>query len=203
MVTEQLWTIDDSHTPTPKMEPSISVGRWSWRLELPIRCCVGSLSKNLRRKSPKCRVYNYPSLSKAFLTPFVLIFYSHLNLPCLIFPFSYVEPLKSNLSLWNNFLKFLIKYVCLFFLSNRLLGKLPSRIWFLRGLHALDSLVNLLDGVVPVGIEALYDLKGMNLSTNRFPEQLPRDIGGCFLLKLVDFTHFSENLFTGSIPESM
>jgi Leucine-rich repeat (LRR) protein len=73
----------------------------------------------------------------------------------------------------------------------------------LRGLHALDSLDNLLDGVIPIGIEALYDLKGMNLSTNRFPEQLPGDIGGCFLLKLVDFTHFSENLLTGSIPESM
>ncbi|KAJ7950125.1 Leucine-rich receptor-like protein kinase family protein [Quillaja saponaria] len=87
-----------------------------------------------------------------------------------------------------------------FFPSMWLSGRLPSGIWFLRGLQSLDLSDNLLDGEIPEGIENLYDLREISLNKNRFIGRLPMDIGGCLLLKSLDF---SDNFLSGSLPESM
>lgn len=39
-------------------------------------------------------LYNYPSLSGSLSALFAHLFHSHLNLPCLLLPFSSVEPLR-------------------------------------------------------------------------------------------------------------
>ncbi|XP_076904165.1 uncharacterized protein LOC143559482 [Bidens hawaiensis] len=45
-------------------------------------------------REPNLVLYNYPSFSGAFSALFAHIFHRHLNLPCLILPFSSVEPFK-------------------------------------------------------------------------------------------------------------
>ncbi|KAG2704914.1 hypothetical protein I3760_05G028400 [Carya illinoinensis] len=52
-----------------------------------------ALSKASEDKVPNLVLYNYPSFSGAFSALFAHLFHSRLNLPCLILPFSSVEPL--------------------------------------------------------------------------------------------------------------
>uniref|UniRef100_A0A5B7C0F6 Uncharacterized protein n=1 Tax=Davidia involucrata TaxID=16924 RepID=A0A5B7C0F6_DAVIN len=53
-----------------------------------------ALTKATEHKTPNIVLYNYPSFSGAFSALFAHIFHSRLNLPCLILPFSSVEPLR-------------------------------------------------------------------------------------------------------------
>ncbi|GMQ01397.1 hypothetical protein CsSME_00048048 [Camellia sinensis var. sinensis] len=53
-----------------------------------------ALAKASEEKTPIFVLYNYPSFSGAFSALFARLFHSHLNLPCLILPFSSVEPLR-------------------------------------------------------------------------------------------------------------
>ncbi|CAL5358217.1 unnamed protein product [Camellia sinensis] len=53
-----------------------------------------ALAKASEEKTPIIVLYNYPSFSGAFSALFARLFHSHLNLPCLILPFSSVEPLR-------------------------------------------------------------------------------------------------------------
>ncbi|CAL5434496.1 unnamed protein product [Camellia sinensis] len=55
-----------------------------------------ALAKASEEKTPIIVLYNYPSFSGAFLALFARLFHSHLNLPCLILPFSSVEPLRGD-----------------------------------------------------------------------------------------------------------
>ncbi|GFY90107.1 hypothetical protein Acr_07g0003040 [Actinidia rufa] len=52
-----------------------------------------ALVKASEDKTPIVALYNYPSFSGAFSALFAHLFHSHLNVPCLILPFSSVEPL--------------------------------------------------------------------------------------------------------------
>ncbi|KAF5448400.1 hypothetical protein F2P56_028940 [Juglans regia] len=52
-----------------------------------------ALSKASEDKVPNLVLYNYPSFSGAFSALFAHLFHCRLNLPCLILPFSSVEPL--------------------------------------------------------------------------------------------------------------
>ncbi|CAK9136950.1 unnamed protein product [Ilex paraguariensis] len=53
-----------------------------------------ALTKASEERTPNIVLYNYPSFSGAFSALFAHLFHSHLNLPCLILPFSSVEPLR-------------------------------------------------------------------------------------------------------------
>ncbi|KAL7199627.1 hypothetical protein ACSBR2_021837 [Camellia fascicularis] len=53
-----------------------------------------ALAKASEEKTPIIVLCNYPSFSGAFSALFARLFHSHLNLPCLILPFSSVEPLR-------------------------------------------------------------------------------------------------------------
>ncbi|KAJ9705509.1 hypothetical protein PVL29_003514 [Vitis rotundifolia] len=53
-----------------------------------------AIVKAFEERIPNIALYNYPSFSGAFSTLFAHLFHSHLNLPCLILSFSFVEPLR-------------------------------------------------------------------------------------------------------------
>ncbi|KVH93378.1 uncharacterized protein LOC112517220 [Cynara cardunculus var. scolymus] len=53
-----------------------------------------SLTRAGEERTQNLVLYNYPSFSGAFSALFAHLFHRHLNLPCLILPFSSVEPLR-------------------------------------------------------------------------------------------------------------
>ncbi|XP_062082688.1 uncharacterized protein LOC133812312 [Humulus lupulus] len=53
-----------------------------------------AIAKTSQDKVPSLVLYNYPSFSGAFSALFAHLFHSRLNLPCLVLPFSSVEPLR-------------------------------------------------------------------------------------------------------------
>ncbi|KAJ6424512.1 hypothetical protein OIU84_025316 [Salix udensis] len=53
-----------------------------------------AISKANEEKTPNIVLYNYPSFSGAFSALFAHLFHSRRNLPCLILPFSSVEPFR-------------------------------------------------------------------------------------------------------------
>ncbi|CBI35436.3 hypothetical protein VitviT2T_003841 [Vitis vinifera] len=53
-----------------------------------------AIAKASEERIPNIALYNYPSFSGAFSALFAHLFHSHLNFPCLILPFSSVEPLR-------------------------------------------------------------------------------------------------------------
>ncbi|KAI7745999.1 hypothetical protein M8C21_026863 [Ambrosia artemisiifolia] len=53
-----------------------------------------SLTKAREERTQNVVLYNYPSFSGAFSALFSHLFHRHLNLPCLILPFSSVEPFR-------------------------------------------------------------------------------------------------------------
>lgn len=67
-------------------------------------------------------LYNYPSFSGAFSALFAHLFHSHLNLPCLILPFSSVEPFRLQHLTIDGLLFFLFTtYFCISFIYVRTL----------------------------------------------------------------------------------
>ncbi|PIA51923.1 hypothetical protein AQUCO_01000057v1, partial [Aquilegia coerulea] len=54
------------------------------------------LVKASEEKIPNIILYNYPSFSGAFAALFAHLYHSHLNLPYLVLPFSFVEPFRVN-----------------------------------------------------------------------------------------------------------
>ncbi|KAK1417574.1 hypothetical protein QVD17_26703 [Tagetes erecta] len=53
-----------------------------------------SLTKARQQRTQNFVLYNYPSFSGAFSALFAHLFHRHLNLPCLILPFSSVQPFR-------------------------------------------------------------------------------------------------------------
>nr|KAJ0204879.1 hypothetical protein LSAT_V11C500268490 [Lactuca sativa] len=53
-----------------------------------------SLTKAREERTQNLVLYNYPSFSGAFSALFAHLFHRHLNIPCLILPFSSVEPFR-------------------------------------------------------------------------------------------------------------
>lgn len=73
--------------------------RWPsdfWRRSRGFRspAALEALRRAAEEKTPTIALYNYPSLSGAFSALFAHLFHSYLRLPCLILPFSSVEPLR-------------------------------------------------------------------------------------------------------------
>ncbi|XP_058217160.1 uncharacterized protein LOC131328050 isoform X1 [Rhododendron vialii] len=58
------------------------------------KAALEALEKASDEKTPTIALYNYPSFSGAFSALFAHLFHYHLRLPCLILPFSSVEPLR-------------------------------------------------------------------------------------------------------------
>ncbi|XP_010241240.1 PREDICTED: uncharacterized protein LOC104585902 isoform X2 [Nelumbo nucifera] len=58
------------------------------------QAALDALSRASEEKIPNLVLYNYPSFSGAFSALFAHLYHSRLNLPCLILPFSSVEPLR-------------------------------------------------------------------------------------------------------------
>lgn len=82
------------------MTPSL-LRRWttapqnSFRRGFRSKAALEALEEASNEKTPTIALYNYPSFSGAFSALFARLFHSHLRLPCLILPFSSVEPLRS------------------------------------------------------------------------------------------------------------
>ncbi|XVE66651.1 hypothetical protein DITRI_Ditri08aG0095600 [Diplodiscus trichospermus] len=53
-----------------------------------------AIAKAAEEKVPNVVLYNYPSFSGAFSALFAHLFHSRLNVPCLVLPFSSIEPLR-------------------------------------------------------------------------------------------------------------
>lgn len=70
--------------------PSFLLRRRTYRSN----AALEALSKASKDKTPNIALYNYPSFSGAYSALFSHLFHSHLNLPCLILPFSSVDPLR-------------------------------------------------------------------------------------------------------------
>ncbi|CAA2961320.1 RRP12-like protein [Olea europaea subsp. europaea] len=64
------------------------------RREFRSDAALEALSKASEAKTPNVVLYNYPSFSGAFSALFAHIYHSRLNLPCIILPFSSVEPFR-------------------------------------------------------------------------------------------------------------
>ncbi|KAG9440101.1 hypothetical protein H6P81_020266 [Aristolochia fimbriata] len=58
------------------------------------KAALDALQKASKEKPPSLVLYNYPSFSGAFAAIFASLYHSRLNLPCLVLPFSSVEPLR-------------------------------------------------------------------------------------------------------------
>lgn len=69
--------------------PTISRSR-SYRSDAALEAIAGAGEERV----PNLVLYNYPSFSGAFSALFAHLFHSRLNLPCLILPFSSVEPFR-------------------------------------------------------------------------------------------------------------
>ncbi|KAF8406129.1 hypothetical protein HHK36_008209 [Tetracentron sinense] len=55
---------------------------------------LDALARASEERIPNLVLYNYPSFSGAFAALFARLYHSHLGLPCLILPFSSIEPLR-------------------------------------------------------------------------------------------------------------
>ncbi|XP_057977885.1 uncharacterized protein LOC131164599 [Malania oleifera] len=60
------------------------------------KAALEALTKASEERVPNIVLYNYPSFSGAFSALFARLFHSHLNHPCLILPFSSVEPFRAE-----------------------------------------------------------------------------------------------------------
>ncbi|KAK6241262.1 hypothetical protein QQP08_005968 [Theobroma cacao] len=66
----------------------------SWRRSFRSDAALEAITRAAEEKVPNVVLYNYPSFSGAFSALFAHLFHSRLSLPCLILPFSSVEPLR-------------------------------------------------------------------------------------------------------------
>ncbi|XVF01468.1 hypothetical protein REPUB_Repub04eG0091700 [Reevesia pubescens] len=66
----------------------------SWHRTFRSDAALEAIARAAEEKVPNVVLYNYPSFSGAFSALFAHLFHSRLNLPCLILPFSSVEPLR-------------------------------------------------------------------------------------------------------------
>lgn len=74
------------------------VRRWSasslWIRSLRSDAALEAIAKASEEKVPNIVLYNYPSFSGAYSALFAHLFHALHNIPCLILPFSSVEPLR-------------------------------------------------------------------------------------------------------------
>ncbi|GFY83860.1 leucine-rich repeat protein kinase family protein [Actinidia rufa] len=81
--------------------------------------------------------------------------------------------------------------------ENGLSGLIPDEIFRqCRFLRVISLARNNLSGPIPDSLSSCSTLEG----SNKFTGQIPEDIGGCLLLKSLDF---SDNSLSGLLPESM
>ncbi|KAI3465374.1 hypothetical protein Pfo_022037 [Paulownia fortunei] len=84
--------------------------------------------------------------------------------------------------------------------SNKLNSTIPSNLWNLRDLLALNLSSNSLIGQLSSDIGSLKVINQVDLSSNQFSGYIPSSIDGCQSLEIL---YLSNNKFEGSIPQSL
>ncbi|KAF8051803.1 hypothetical protein N665_1664s0003 [Sinapis alba] len=83
------------------------------------------------------------------------------------------------------------------FSGNRISGKIPESIGFLKGLHLLNLSDNIFTSDIPRSLANLTSLETLDLSSNKLSGQIPQDLGNLAFLSYMNFSH---NLLQGPVP---
>ncbi|KAL0800983.1 hypothetical protein Bca101_056159 [Brassica carinata] len=83
------------------------------------------------------------------------------------------------------------------FSCNRISGKIPESIGFLKGLRLLNLSDNVFTSHIPRSLANLTSLETLDLSSNKLSGQIPQDLGNLAFLSYMNFSH---NLLQGPVP---
>ncbi|VVA94244.1 unnamed protein product [Arabis nemorensis] len=83
------------------------------------------------------------------------------------------------------------------FSGNRLYGKIPESIGFLKGLRLLNLSGNAFTSDIPRVLANLTNLEALDLSRNKLSGQIPQELGN---LSFLSYMNFSHNLLQGPVP---
>ncbi|CDY28846.1 BnaC06g26340D [Brassica napus] len=85
------------------------------------------------------------------------------------------------------------------FSGNKIYGKIPESIGFLKELRLLNLSGNAFTSDIPRSLANLTDLEALDLSSNKLSGQIPQDFSKLSFLSYVNFSH---NLLQGPVPRS-
>nr|VDD63471.1 unnamed protein product [Brassica oleracea] len=83
------------------------------------------------------------------------------------------------------------------FSCNKISGKIPESIGFLKGLRLLNFSDNVFTSDIPRSLANLTSLETLDLSSNKLSGQIPQDLGNLAFLSYMNFSH---NLLQGPVP---
>ncbi|KAJ4869062.1 Receptor-like protein 12 [Raphanus sativus] len=83
------------------------------------------------------------------------------------------------------------------FSGNKIYGKIPESIGFLKELRLLNLSGNAFTSDIPRSLANLTDLEALDLSSNNLSGQIPQDFSKLSFLSYVNFSH---NLLRGPVP---
>ncbi|KAG2297960.1 hypothetical protein Bca4012_009150 [Brassica carinata] len=83
------------------------------------------------------------------------------------------------------------------FSGNRIHGKIPESLRYLKGLRLLNLSGNAFTSDIPRFLANLTNLEALDLSRNKLSGQIPRDFGE---LSFLSYMNFSHNLLHGPVP---
>lgn len=81
--------------------------------------------------------------------------------------------------------------------GNRIHGKIPESLSFLKELHLLNLSGNVFTSHIPRSLANLTKLETLDLSRNKLSGQIPQDLGQ---LSSLSYMNFSSNLLKGPVP---
>ncbi|XP_056850272.1 receptor-like protein 12 [Raphanus sativus] len=81
--------------------------------------------------------------------------------------------------------------------GNRICGKIPESIGFLKELRLLNLSGNTFTEDIPLALANLTNLETLDLSSNKLSGQIPQDLGK---LSFLSYMNFSHNLLRGPVP---
>ncbi|KAL0801544.1 hypothetical protein Bca101_056720 [Brassica carinata] len=88
-------------------------------------------------------------------------------------------------------------FVAIDFSGNRIHGKIPESLCFLKELRILNLSGNVFTGVIPRSLAKLTKLETLDLSSNKLSGEIPQDLGK---LSFLSYMNFSHNHLQGSVP---
>ncbi|CAN6820887.1 unnamed protein product [Brassica oleracea] len=83
------------------------------------------------------------------------------------------------------------------FSGNKICGKIPESLCFLKGLRLLNLSGNAFTSDIPQFLANLTNLEALDLSSNKLSGQIPPDFGK---LSFLSYMNFSHNLLHGPVP---
>ncbi|KAL0664796.1 hypothetical protein Bca4012_101634 [Brassica carinata] len=90
-------------------------------------------------------------------------------------------------------------FISIDFSGNRIYGKIPESISFMKGLRLLNLSGNAFTGGIPQALANLTNLETLDLSSNKLSGQIPQDLGN---LSFLSYMNFSHNFLQGPVPRS-